>query len=163
MSTHTKPSSLTVDAAKGTVISDQWVPLDIARVFSFFSDAHNLERLTPSFLHFKVLSMSTSEIGEGTEISYKLKLHGIPVRWTSRITDWKKPSSFSDIQISGPYRYWYHQHLFQSENGGTWIRDRVHYKPPLGFLGQAIMGNFVARDVERIFHYRQRVINEIFG
>ncbi len=157
-----KRSSLTVDAEKGIVISNQWVLHDSEHVFAFFSDAYNLERLTPPFLNFKVLSMSTAEIGEGTEIHYKLKVHWLPVRWTSRITDWNKPNSFSDIQIAGPYRYWCHRHLFESEEGGTWIRDRVHYKPPLGFLGHMIARKFVARDVWRIFQYRQQVIDSIF-
>ncbi len=155
--------SLTVDARKGIVISDQWVPQDLKRVFDFFSDATNLEKLTPEFLNFKVLSMSTPQIGEGTEIHYKLKVHGFPVRWTSRITDWEKPNAFSDIQISGPYRYWCHRHIFDAENGGTWVRDRVHYMPPFGFLGRAIAGKMVGDDVEKIFRYRQQVIGELFG
>ena len=155
-------NSLNVDASKGIVISDQWVPHDLERVFDFFSDAHNLERLTPPFLNFKVLSSSTTAIGEGTEIRYRLKVRGIPLRWTSRITDWNKPNAFSDIQISGPYRFWCHRHCFERQDGGTWIRDRVHYKMPLGLLGQRVAGNFVARDVERIFRYRQEVISDIF-
>ncbi len=157
-----KRSSLTVDADKGVVTSDQWVPHDQERVFKFFSDAYNLERLTPPFLNFKVLSMNTPKMEEGAEIHYKLKVHGVPVRWTSRITDWNEPSSFSDIQISGPYRYWCHRHLFEPEDGGTWMRDRVDYKPPLGFVGRMIIGRFVANDVERIFQYRQQVIDSIF-
>lgn len=158
-----KPNSLSVDAPRGVVASDQWVPHDIERVFNFFSDAHNLEQLTPPFLNFKVLSMTTPKIGEGTEIHYKLKVHGVPIRWTSRIMDWNKPASFSDIQISGPYRYWCHRHLFESEAGGTWIRDRVHYQPPLGFLGRMLTEKFVAHDVERIFAYRQQIIDDLFG
>ncbi len=154
---------MTVDATRGILTSDQWVPHDLGKIFAFFSDAYNLERLTPPFLHFKVLSMTTPEIGEGTEIHYKLKVHGMPIRWMSRITDWDKPRAFSDIQVSGPYRYWCHRHLFETDAGGTWIRDRVHYKPPMGFLGLWIAGKFVADDVSKIFRYRQRVIEELFG
>jgi hypothetical protein len=156
------PCSLLVDAEKGIVLSDQWVPLDLEKVFLFFSDARNLERLTPAMLHFKVISMSTAEIGEGTDIRYRLKIHGLPVRWVSRITDWERPRSFSDIQISGPYRYWCHRHIFESADGGTWIRDRVQYGLPMGLLGQIFLKGFIGDDVKKIFSYRQQVIRELF-
>lgn len=163
--THTASdnSSLVIDKARGTVVSDQWVPLELARVFEFFSDAHNLERLTPAFLHFKIASMSTEAVGEGTEIRYRLKIHGLPVGWVSRIIDWDAPRSFSDIQISGPYRFWCHRHIFESQNGGTWIRDRVHYGLPFGIFGDLLAKDMVGRDVQSIFTYRQKTIRDLFG
>lgn len=154
--------ALLIDTNKGTVISDQWVARDLAEVFKFFSDARNLERLTPAFLHFKIMSMSTDSIGEGTEIRYRLKVHGLPVGWVSRIIDWDAPRSFSDIQITGPYRFWCHRHLFEPANGGTWIRDRVHYGLPFGPLGKIFTKNLVGKDVQNIFLYRQKIIRDLF-
>ena len=82
---------------------EQWVPQSINKTFAFFKEAKNLEKLTPDFLKFKILSQSTPEIQNGTKFTYRLSLHGIPVTWKSKISDWKPVSKFSDIQIKGPY------------------------------------------------------------
>mgnify|MGYP001080733828 CR=1 FL=1 len=75
----------------------------IESVFSFFSDASNLEFLTPSWLKFKILTESPMFMGSGTKIDYELKLHGIPINWQSAITSWDPPHKFIDEQTKGPY------------------------------------------------------------
>ncbi len=142
---------------------EQWVPHPLADVFAFFSDAHNLEALTPEFLHFKVLSTSTAALGEGTLINYRLSLHGLPMHWQSRIEEWQPGKKFVDQQIKGPYSLWQHTHEFEAVDGGTLIRDRVRYRLPLGALGDLVAGGFVGNDLERIFDYRYATIAERFG
>ena len=90
--------------------TEQWVPQSINKTFSFFKEAKNLEILTPEFLKFKILDQSTPEIQDGTIFTYRLSIHGIPVKWKSKITNWNPVSKFSDIQLKGPYSYWYHTH-----------------------------------------------------
>lgn len=121
-------------------------------VFPFFSNPRNLEALTPSFLNFRVLRMSTDEIGEGTEIDYSLRLRGIPIRWRSQITDWNPPFGFVDTQIKGPYRYWHHVHGFQSDGAATIATDHVTYAV---FGGGLVHRWFVRPELERIFDYRK--------
>ena len=58
--------------------TEQWVPQTIKETFSFFKEAKNLEKLTPEFLKFKILSQSTQEINDETIITYRLSVHGIP-------------------------------------------------------------------------------------
>jgi ligand-binding SRPBCC domain-containing protein len=97
----------------------------------------------------------------GTLLDYKLRLHGVPVRWQTRIETWEPPARFVDIQLKGPYSLWEHTHLF--EKGGddaTVIHDRVRYAIPLGPLGAIAHRLFVRRDLERIFDYRRSAITE---
>ncbi|MBM4304277.1 MAG: TIGR01777 family protein, partial [Deltaproteobacteria bacterium] len=54
----------------------QWVAAPLDEVFDFFSDAANLEKLTPPWLHFRVVAQSTPQIQKGTLIDYQLKVHG---------------------------------------------------------------------------------------
>lgn len=138
------------------------IPRPLPEVFPFFADAKNLERITPDFLHFKILSQSTPEIGEGTEFKYQLKLRGFPIRWHSRIIEWNPQSSFKDIQLSGPYRKWEHLHEFIPEGEKTRMIDQVDYDLPLGALGRLFAGSFVDKDVKQIFEYREKVIQEYF-
>jgi hypothetical protein len=145
-----------------TVQREQWVPRPLQEVFAFFSDARNLELLTPDWLKFHVLTMP-NRIATGVHIQYRLKWHGIPLRWTTEITHWNPPSDFEDIQLSGPYRLWHHTHRFQDLNGGTQMTDVVEYELPFGFLGRIAHALQVRRNVEMIFDYRRDRIQEMFG
>jgi ligand-binding SRPBCC domain-containing protein len=138
--------------------TEQWFPLRPEEVFTFFSDALNLELITPSWLRFKVLTVSPIEMREGTVIDYRLRLRGIPLRWQSQITAWEPPHRFVDQQRQGPYRLWIHEHTFVESNGGTLARDRVEYAVPGGMLVQKF---FVEPELKRIFAYRSRRMQEI--
>jgi uncharacterized protein (TIGR01777 family) len=141
----------------------QWIPQPIDKAFSFFREAKNLETLTPDYLHFKIVGQSTEEIKEGTKIDYRLRLHGLPFRWQSQITDWQPVSRFADVQTRGPYAYWHHTHEFIEKKGGTLLQDRVMYKVPFGVPGELIVGGLIRKDLEYIFAYRRQQIERIFG
>ena len=143
-------------------VVEHWLPLPIDKVFSFFKEPKNLEQITPAYLNFKVLKQSSKEITEGTKINYRLRLHGIPMWWQSKIVDWEPNQKFSDTQTHGPYNHWYHTHEFEEKEGGTLIRDHVKYKLPLGIPGDCIAGSWVQKDLENIFDYRRKKIEEIF-
>ena len=110
-----------------------------------------------------MLKQSTPEIQEGTKLNYCLSLHGFPISWQSKITDWKPDQKFSDIQLKGPYNYWYHTHSFEERNGGTLIKDRILYKVPFGFLGDLVAGSFIKKDLETIFSYRTKTIDTLMN
>ena len=145
-----------------TIHREQRVPAALPEVFSFFSEARNLDRITPPWLHFKVLSQTDRELRAGTLIHYALAWHGIPIRWTTRIEEWSAPMQFVDIQLKGPYLHWHHTHSFEACDGGTLIKDTVQYAVPGGILGDLFAGWMVRRDVERIFNYRDSQISAIW-
>jgi ligand-binding SRPBCC domain-containing protein len=135
------------------------VPKPIDEVFEFFGDARNLERLTPGFLNFKILTPQPIVMRPGTMIDYRISLRGLPMRWRSEITEWNPPYSFVDEQRKGPYRTWVHRHTFAEEAGGTRVTDDVDYD----VLGGALVHTlFVKRDLERIFNYRLAVLGRLF-
>ena len=136
-----------------------WLPAPLNPVFAFFADPANLERITPSFLHFRVVTPGV-EMKRGATIDYRLRLHGIPFRWQSEITAWDAGARFRDEQRRGPYRYWRHSHLFREEDNGTVVEDGVDYDVPGGY---AVHQWLVGPDLIRIFTYRQERLREIFG
>jgi hypothetical protein len=142
--------------------SVQFVPKPIEEVFDFFTRAENLETLTPPWLNFRIVGRSTAELGEGTQIDYRLKIHGVPVRWRSRIERWEPNASFVDSQVRGPYSKWRHTHRFEKLPGGTLVVDEVIYRTPGGEIGNFFGGPFVRKDVERIFAFRRAKIAELF-
>ena len=138
--------------ASGSMLTRrQRIPRGIEEVFAFFADPANLEAITPPWLHFRVLGASTDEVEEGTLIDYRLRLHGVPIRWRSRIRAWNPPFGFIDEQVRGPYRSWVHHHDFEPDGDGVWVGDRVEYRVPGGALVDRL---FVRRDLRRIFDFR---------
>jgi ligand-binding SRPBCC domain-containing protein len=140
-----------------------FIPRPREEVFAFFADAHNLERITPTFLQFQILTPGPIPMKPGTLIDYQLRLHGLPVKWRTRIEEFTPPSSFVDIQLSGPYRSWHHRHEFEEVPGGTQMRDRVEYELPLGPLGALVRQLFVRRSIDQIFDHRNATIAELFS
>ena len=130
------------------------------RVFEFFSDAFQLEKLTPQWLEFSVLTPSPIKIEAGTLIDYRLKLRGIPIRWQSLISTWEPPLRFVDRQTRGPYRRWHHEHIFESVDGGTLCRDIVDYDVIGGRLVHAL---FVRPDLLKIFAFRHDKLSTMFA
>ena len=51
-----------------TLKREQWIPRSIQEVFAFFADAHNLEQITPRWLNFKIQSVDSQPVREGTMI-----------------------------------------------------------------------------------------------
>ncbi len=139
----------------------QWIPRPIDEVFAFFSNARNLEEITPSWLGFRILTPGPIRIAGGTRIRYRLRLHGVPVGWETGIRRWKPPSCFVDVQLEGPYQLWHHTHRFEPKNGGTLMTDIVRYRLPLGIVGRIVHRFKVRRDVEWIFDYRAQRIQEV--
>jgi len=136
-------------------------PLD--DVFAFFSDAHNLEAITPPELRFEILTPGPIEMRPGAIIDYRLRLHGVPVRWRTEIAVWEEGRRFVDVQRRGPYALWEHTHEFEAVEEGTLVRDRVRYRLPFGPLGELAHRLWVRRDVERIFDTRQAVIERLLS
>lgn len=139
--------------------AEQFLPVRRERLFEFFSDAFQLQTLTPPWLHFSVLTPAPISISAGTLIDYRLRLRGIPIRWQSRISVWDPPVRFVDEQTRGPYRRWHHEHFFETADDGTNCRDVVDYAV---FGGRLIDACLVRPDLIRIFEYRQLRLRELF-
>ena len=131
----------------------------ISEVFDFFADAFQLETLTPPWLHFHVQTPRPIEMRAGALIDYRLRLHGLPLRWRSRISEWVPVQRFVDEQLVGPYRYWHHLHTFEQSEGATIVRDAVDYSIPLGTILHPLI---VKRDLLKIFEFRQAKMGSIF-
>lgn len=140
----------------------QRVEVPVAQAFDFYVDALNLEPMTPPWLHFEVKTPGELTLRQGALLDYRLKLHGVPVRWQTRIEIWEPPLRFVDIQLKGPYSLWEHTHLFEKDGEtATVIHDRVRYKIPLGPLGALAHTLFVRRDLNRIFDFRRDAAAEL--
>ena len=135
----------------------------IEGVFAFFSDAANLERITPPALNFHIVTPQPITIRKGTLIDYEIKMYGIPMNWRTEITEWNAPFEFIDTQLKGPYSQWIHRHRFSDlADGRTRVEDEVRYRLPLEPLGD-LFNFIVLGELEKVFDYRQKVIEAVFN
>jgi ligand-binding SRPBCC domain-containing protein len=142
---------------------EQLVARPLDHVFAFFSDARNLEMITPSFLRFAIETPGPIEMRAGARIDYRLSLFGVGFRWRTLIASWEPGRRFVDVQLEGPYRLWRHTHEFAPLDGATLVRDRVEYGLPLGPLGDVVHAAFVRRTLARIFDHRRERIAALVG
>jgi ligand-binding SRPBCC domain-containing protein len=142
---------------------EQWIPRPIDEAFAFFADARNLEAITPPWLGFRILSPEPVAMRVGALIVYRLRWRRLPLRWVTVIERWEPPFCFVDRQRRGPYAHWHHTHSFEPHEGGTRMHDRVRYALPLGPLGRLMNRLVVRGDLEAIFDFRARKVNELLG
>jgi ligand-binding SRPBCC domain-containing protein len=135
------------------------LPRDV--VFEFFSNAENLEKITPPALGFHILTELPITIKQGSLIDYDLKLHGFPIKWRTEITRWDPPNEFVDTQLRGPYKQWIHTHRFKELSPTrTLMEDEVRYRLPLEPFGD--IANFIIEgQIKEIFEFRQKVVADL--
>ena len=141
----------------------QLIEQPLSEVWEFFSNAENLQRLTPAFLKFKILTPCPIEMRVGALIDYRISLFGVPMTWKTEITEYTPKKHFVDNQIKGPYARWHHTHRFEEVPGGTRMTDEVEYRVPMGALGSMAHGLFVRRTLGQIFAFRGQAVAEVFG
>ena len=147
-----------------TLTRRQDLPLPPEQVFPFFADARNLEAITPPLLRFRVVTPEPIEMGVGTFLQYRLRVHGLPVGWDTLIQAWDPPHRFVDVQARGPYALWHHTHDFSPlPGGGTRMVDTVRYAIGFGPFGELARRALVRRDLDAIFDFRARRVPELLG
>jgi len=143
----------------------QQIPISLEEAWNFFSNPANLQKITPTDLGFKTISPDRGEkMYPGQILSYRLKpILRIPMSWVTEITHVKEKEYFIDEQRYGPYRFWQHQHHFLSIAGAVEMTDIVYYKIPFWILGDLANALFVKNQLDAIFAYRYKRIEELFG
>jgi ligand-binding SRPBCC domain-containing protein len=140
----------------------QFVPVEPAEAFSFFSDPWNLEAITPAWLRFRIVA-APARLERGAHLEYRLRLFGAPIRWRTEIADWRPPRSFTDVQLSGPYPLWEHTHRLTPRGEGTEIYDHIRYRLHGGALAPLVQRFAVGRWLDEIFDYRAVRLRKLLG
>jgi ligand-binding SRPBCC domain-containing protein len=146
-----------------TFTTELFLTRSVDEVFGFFSDAANLNLLTPPWLHFRILTPLPVPMRCGTLLDYRIRWRRVPLRWRTQISVWEPPHRFVDQQLAGPYRRWEHEHTFEERDGGTLLRDRVEYDVYGWLLAPLLIRWLVGPDLRRIFDYRQQRMKQLFG
>ena len=100
-------------------------------------------------------------IGEGQEVTWQARHFGIPLRMTSRITALEYPQSFTDEQVSGPFKAFRHVHEFEATPTGSLMTDRVEFTAPFGPVGRLVEKLVLRRYLERLIVEREMFLSSM--
>lgn len=144
--------------------SKQNLPVSIEKAWDFIADPKNLALITPPQMGFKTLSGDDRKMFPGQIIHYTITpLFGIKMQWVTEITHVDHLKFFVDEQRYGPYAFWHHKHFLKEIPGGVEMEDIVHYKLPMGFLGQFAHPILVKPSLDKIFAFRKQKLIDLFG
>lgn len=147
-----------------SIHTKQNLPISLEEAWNFIANPKNLEVITPKSMGFKTLSGDDKEMFAGQIIHYYITpLFGIKLQWVTEITHVQDRKFFVDEQRFGPYAFWHHKHFLKEIEGGVEMEDIVHYKVPMGILGQLVHPFLVKPKLEEIFAFRQKKLIELFG
>ncbi len=143
----------------------QKLPITLEKSWDYFSSPVNLKFLTPSYLDFCITNdLEGKLMYPGQIITYTIRpFLNIPIEWVTEITQVEKPYYFIDEMRFGPYKFWHHEHRFKEIENGIEMIDTIYYKLPFSYIGQLLNSLKVKSDIEKIFFYRKKVLEDLFG
>ncbi|MFT4882355.1 MAG: ligand-binding SRPBCC domain-containing protein [Salinirussus sp.] len=136
-------------------------------VWDFHSTEEGLVALTPGWMNIRIDAVRGPDgepdpelLGAGSVVESSVRPFGVGPRqsWNSDIVARERQDGsayFRDVMDDGPFREWTHTHMFDADDGGTVVRDRVEYALPFGVLGDAL-GPFARLGLAPMFRYRHR-------
>lgn len=98
-----------------------------------------------------VAGVTSGWIGLGETVTWRARHLGVWFTMASRIVELERPRRFVDEQVSGPFRSFRHEHVFDERDGGTVVTDRITLASP-------ILGRLVERTV--LVPYLRRLIEQ---
>jgi len=108
-----------------------------------------------------IAGVTSGLIGPGETVTWRARQFGLPVRLTSRITVFDPPHRFADAMVSGPFKSFSHEHVFERTSGGTVMRDVFDYRSPLGLLGRLADWLFLERHMKKLLAARNAIIKQV--
>lgn len=147
-----------------TKSSKQNLPITIQEAWAFLSNPKNLKTITPDYMGFIIESGADRPMFPGQIIEYIVTpVLGIKTKWVTEITHVQELRYFVDEQRFGPYSLWHHKHFLKEIPGGVEMEDIIHYKIPMGFIGQLVHPILVKPKLDEIFDYRRKKLIDLFG
>jgi uncharacterized protein (TIGR01777 family) len=142
--------------------SSAWLPHSKEKIMTFFSDLKNSLLMFPKEMKMSLYNTPDTRISRDSVFEYDYKVFGISQKWQGQIKVWDPPHKFVDTLIRGPFSFWEHTHSFESLAGGTLVKDQIHYKMPLGFLGRIGGLKIAQKQLNDLFAYRKKIIHQLF-
>ncbi len=81
----------------------------------------------------------------------------VKVRWLALHVDCVPLQYFVDEQVRGPFRYWRHEHRFETGEGGMRLTDSIRFSLPLAPVSDWLIGWAVKLRLKAMFAGRHEI------
>ena len=116
-----------------------------------------MRRLMPTWQQVRI-NREPWPIENGVQGGIQLGLGPFSMDWNMELEGVRPGYGFVDRQIKGPFSSWRHEHAFDDSTiegrPACLLRDKVQYRLPGGFIGKAIGGGKIKRDLDVMFKVR---------
>jgi ligand-binding SRPBCC domain-containing protein len=148
------------------------VPAPMAKVWAFFE---NVETSLPALFDPNdevTLERADVPIREGSLVIVQSRTPIGMIRMAARVIEHRPPHAvvfgeearFVDVQESGPFKSWRHEHDFERiDEKTTRVLDRVTYRVPFGPIGWIADFLLVRRRVRAMFRFRREVLRKLIA
>ncbi|MEZ5980505.1 MAG: TIGR01777 family oxidoreductase [Planctomycetota bacterium] len=133
------------------------VDASVEELFDWHTRPGALTRLLPPFEGARIEGEDRGPVA-GERVELEVPVGPIGTRWVARIERVERPTGFVDVQESGPFASWRHEHRFEHAASGAVMRDHIEYELPVASVSRPIVGGFVERKLERGFRYRHDTV-----
>lgn len=129
------------------------VAASVDAVGAYHALPNTIRRLTPPVIPMSIHRMDS--LAEGSISDFTLWFGPLPVRWRALHIDVDPKSGFTDVQTSGPFKYWNHQHRYDPDpQGGSMIVEHIDYQHAGGLRGLITRVLFSRPMLYLLFTYR---------
>jgi ligand-binding SRPBCC domain-containing protein len=93
-------------------------------------------------------------------VTWRAKHFGVYQTLSSRITEFNSPEFFTDEMVSGAFKSFKHQHIFEKNGEETLMKDIFDFTSPLGFLGRLADKLVLKKYMTNLLEERNKVIKD---
>jgi ligand-binding SRPBCC domain-containing protein len=93
-------------------------------------------------------------------VTWRAKHFGVYQTLSSRITEFNSPEFFTDEMVSGAFKSFKHQHIFEKNGEETLMKDIFDFISPLGFLGRLADKLVLKKYMTNLLEERNKVIKD---
>ncbi|NRD23497.1 SRPBCC family protein [Winogradskyella litoriviva] len=96
------------------------------------------------------------ELGES--VTWEAIHFGFKQKLTSKITEFETPTYFVDEMVSGAFKSFKHEHIFENKNENTLMIDKFHFQSPIGILGKLANVLFLKQYMINLLETRNKLL-----
>lgn len=131
------------------------------KIFNFHLDTTNISVISPPFPKVLKVEMSEKPLKKGSKVSLEIDFLLFRQNWLIKISEVISSSLITDLQETGPFKFWEHNHRFTGEDGAVVMMDEIRFLPPFGIFGWLALP-FVYLQLYLMFSDRHRRTKKYF-
>ena len=134
-----------------------------ADIQTCFDLARNIDFHQKSLQHSKEKAISGKTFGLielGESVTWEAKHFGFTQKLTSKITEFDAPNYFVDEMVSGAFKSFRHEHIFQQKGNQTLMIDKFYFQSPFGIVGKLVNRFFLKKYMTNLFKTRNQLLRK---